>query len=509
MRVLPAQQGLHRAHLAGGQVDLRLVVQPELVALQCLAQLAVDRDAGRGIGVHSLLEVGMAAAAAVLGEVERDVGLLQQVGAALPVPWENRDADAGAGVDDVAVDLERLVQGLDQGARDRAGIAPLLQPGQHHRELVAAEAGDDVDVAHGAADARRGVPQQHVAGGVAEGVVGPLETVEVDVQHRQHRVVAAGVRHLLRQHVRQVVTVGQAGQAVEVRLVVQLLVARDRRQGDSQAVDHAGQRQRLFARQRGLLVVAEDDHAPDLAGPGDRQQVQVLGAVLVQHGPVAARQADRARPLAQGGVGAGQVERAGQFVAQRGAVGRAQVDLGAVGRVGLEQADADDLDARDLVDAVERDLGHLADVDGGQDGPVDLGECRQRAEVQAELGAHRVERFRHLAELVAVGHRHRRAEVAGRDAAHAVEHRVQRQQDAADLGEAHQQDQQHRQEGDRQEGPAEHVRRIEQQRLLPGGDDDDVRAPEARFGVDDDGSGLHVDPVDRELRHAVGRRRLD
>jgi hypothetical protein len=145
----------------------------------------------------------------------------------------------------MAVDVERLVERGDERARDPAGVVGALQVGQQHRELVAAQPGHDVGIAHGAPDAPGGEPQHHVAGRVAERVVGALEAVEVDVQHGQGPALPLRLRQQLLEHDHQVVPVGQLREAVVVRLFVQLLVAGHRRQRHRQPVDRAGQPERL------------------------------------------------------------------------------------------------------------------------------------------------------------------------------------------------------------------------------------------------------------------------
>ncbi len=55
---------------------------------------------------------------------------------------------------------------------------------QQHAELVAAESGDHVALARGAAEPGGDRPQQLVAALVAESVVDVLEVVQVDEQHR-------------------------------------------------------------------------------------------------------------------------------------------------------------------------------------------------------------------------------------------------------------------------------------------------------------------------------------
>ena len=126
------------------QVDQRLIIQFELLRGQCVAQVELERAALLHRLLHLHGEEAMAAAAAVLGGVQRHVGLLQEFVGVDAVVRRHGDADRGADVDAVAVDLERLLQRAGQALRQPLGVLPALGRGLQHDELVAAEAGDHV-----------------------------------------------------------------------------------------------------------------------------------------------------------------------------------------------------------------------------------------------------------------------------------------------------------------------------------------------------------------------------
>ena len=77
-------------------------------------------------------------------------------------------------------------------ARGRRQVG--LVPGED-RELVAAETGDEVVMAHEAADPLGDRDEERVAGGVAEGVVDDLEVVEVDEEDGRDPVALGAPRH--------------------------------------------------------------------------------------------------------------------------------------------------------------------------------------------------------------------------------------------------------------------------------------------------------------------------
>ncbi len=140
------------------------------------------------------------------------------------------DGDAGAGgqEDLAAVEVEGLLEHLTEAARDRCGALAALDLGQKDDELVATEPGhhvqaaclgrpgQDVGGAQGALQPFRGLPQHLVAPGVAEGVVDPLEPVQVEGQHGHRALVALGAHQRLLEPLHERAPVGQAGELVEV-----------------------------------------------------------------------------------------------------------------------------------------------------------------------------------------------------------------------------------------------------------------------------------------------------
>ena len=100
---------------------------------------------------------------------------------------------------------------------------------QQDRELVAAEAGDDVGRAQPLAQHARDARQQAVAGGVAEGVVDGLEAVEVEHERGALGAVAAHVREVPRELLLEAAAVREPGERVVVGEVAQLGGRREQR----------------------------------------------------------------------------------------------------------------------------------------------------------------------------------------------------------------------------------------------------------------------------------------
>ena len=92
-----------------------------------------------------------------------------------------------------------------------------------HGELVAAEAGHGVAGAGGGAEAFGDSHEQAVAGRMPEAVVDRLEVVEVQEQHGDRIGAPVAAVHGMGEPVQEQRPVGQAGEGVVERLVVELL----------------------------------------------------------------------------------------------------------------------------------------------------------------------------------------------------------------------------------------------------------------------------------------------
>src|SRR4051812_8310659 len=188
---IPADERLDADQALVGDVEDRLVVDAELLALDGAAQVALGAQPDERVLAHLLVEELVAPAAALLRAVHRGVGLAQhRLGALRPRrdrdPDARRHEDLAAGlqrdrplprVGDAPRDGDRLALGRDLAADD---------------ELVAAEARDGVRAADHLLEAGAEGDEQVVAGLVAERVVDRLELVDVEQEDRDERAGALG-----------------------------------------------------------------------------------------------------------------------------------------------------------------------------------------------------------------------------------------------------------------------------------------------------------------------------
>src|SRR5919199_6351910 len=136
----PAHKRLDVRDPSGGELDLRLVLQYELVAIDARAQIREQREAARADVLLPRIE-GDDADAGPLRHVHRDVRAPQERVRILAVIGDERDADRRLDVEELAVARERRLERAADRARDASG-GDERRAGKDDRELVAAESRD-------------------------------------------------------------------------------------------------------------------------------------------------------------------------------------------------------------------------------------------------------------------------------------------------------------------------------------------------------------------------------
>src|SRR5262245_12077051 len=86
----------------------------------------------------------MIAATSVLRGVERHIGLLQELVGVSAIHRSHGNADRGADVDTVTIDIEGILESSGQPLGEPFGILVALRANLQHDELVAAKARDHV-----------------------------------------------------------------------------------------------------------------------------------------------------------------------------------------------------------------------------------------------------------------------------------------------------------------------------------------------------------------------------
>ena len=188
-------------------------------------------------------EAGDPRAAAGLGRVHGAVGVGQQT-VGIGVGVAERKAQARGHLDPGRIELERLVQGLTEAFGDGDRGAFVGNPFGDDHELIAAEASEGVVGTQDGLQPRGDELEQTIARGVAETVVHFLEVVEVEVEHGDIAAASTGASECVLQPVTQERAVGQPGEPIVEREVIDHAldvlaagdVAGDRRHADEPAI---------------------------------------------------------------------------------------------------------------------------------------------------------------------------------------------------------------------------------------------------------------------------------
>src|SRR5690606_30321072 len=136
---LPTHEGLDAHHLPGADIDLGLVVQHQLAALQRFVQggVQVQADAAFAGDVRVVQEGGIAPL--VLGAVHGQVGVAQQIDDGGTVFGKGRDANAGGDETLLSGCHHGVTQGVQDGVRHGHAVFARGNLGQQYNEFVGAQ----------------------------------------------------------------------------------------------------------------------------------------------------------------------------------------------------------------------------------------------------------------------------------------------------------------------------------------------------------------------------------
>lgn len=133
-----------------------------------------------------------AATPIVFGAVEGEVGVLYDAFDRLSTAAVERDPDAHADLDLLALKLEWGAGCVDESLAELSYLGEVADVLAQDAKLVTAHSSDKVAGTHSDAEALRNLNEQLVAGTVAERVVDVLEPVEVEEHDRGGRVMSSG-----------------------------------------------------------------------------------------------------------------------------------------------------------------------------------------------------------------------------------------------------------------------------------------------------------------------------
>ena len=225
LRVLPADERLEADEVAATQVDLGLVVQDELPALEGPLDLTEALVALARVLVVLEVEEVVAVLSRELRLVHRLMGLPEKLLCLRPTRVINEgEPDAGRDADLPTVDDHRRLDDVEEPAGRRGpGVGP-VEPPQHGDELVAGHAREEVVVAQRGTEALPDLAQQLVTDLASVALVDGAEVVDVEVGDGDPLALARP-RERVDEQVGEVAAVRQARQRVVGAGVAQLLPA--------------------------------------------------------------------------------------------------------------------------------------------------------------------------------------------------------------------------------------------------------------------------------------------
>jgi hypothetical protein len=201
--VIPAEEGFDADEGEVIEVVDGLVDQPVLVVRQGRTQIALQLGAATRVGLHLWVEDRIAVLPCALGLVESNVGVAQEILAAVvALSCAGAAGDADTEIDDErrrpVAEVEGFAHHVEQALRDELRRDFRGAALDEYDELVAAHASDRVHSAQRLGQPGSDGDEQPVPGSVAEGVVDVLEVVQVHEQGGTCGVVAAVTgEHLL------------------------------------------------------------------------------------------------------------------------------------------------------------------------------------------------------------------------------------------------------------------------------------------------------------------------
>ena len=210
--------------LPASDIHLGLIHQLELPLGDRLSQADLDLQALLHAGVHLRREIAVRSPTALLDVVHRRVRVADQHLRIGGIGGIYADSDAATAAQRVSFHRE----GLDEAAEDLArhlacGVFQGHDVFQEHHELVAADPRQRVALAHDPREALGDALEECIPDDVAERVVDVLEPVQIDEEKREAAAAPPRLADAERQPVVEQQAVGQAGEGIAGRQLLDAL----------------------------------------------------------------------------------------------------------------------------------------------------------------------------------------------------------------------------------------------------------------------------------------------
>ncbi len=210
--MVPAQQRLKACNHLPLEVEDRLEMKLELTPFDGDREVTLETATILHRLVHRGLEEPVAAAPFLLGRIERQISILEQLVDA-PAVGGQRDTDREADGTGLPIDRERAPRRFEKFHREDVCVVGARADIHHDGKLVAPHAGSDTAATQRGLEAIRDFLEQLVAAHMAKCVVDRFEPVEVDEQQGE-AVPAVGARDAIGEALMQHMPIGETGKLV-------------------------------------------------------------------------------------------------------------------------------------------------------------------------------------------------------------------------------------------------------------------------------------------------------
>ena len=219
--MIPADQGF-RANDTAIRVDLRLVVEDQLVALDCEPQISLQCGTFHHTALHLRVVETQAVAPRVLGFVQGQVGLLEKTVFRCFASANQGGANAGRTTIFGVENAKSWSEGLQNSGAGNFGLkrrilGVIAQTAEQDDEFVASETRNGFRFPDATGESQSDHLQQPVAVVVSEDTVERFEVVDVDQQNCATGACSSACSDCLFQTVDQQPSVRQACRRVEER----------------------------------------------------------------------------------------------------------------------------------------------------------------------------------------------------------------------------------------------------------------------------------------------------
>ena len=209
-----ADERLGTDRMCAGERDDRLVLHDDAVFVDGAPEHPFSgQSAGRGDS-EFLVEDLDTVPTAVLGAVQRQIGIAEQLRVTLVRIGGPGDADAQGAVVPFVVDRDPVVQCLDEAVTELDCLVLVREVVGDDDELVAAEPCQRVSGTQVMCHPFRDADQDLIADVMTEGIIDDFEAIQVEVQHGETAGVSFETPQPLLNPVHQHGPVGDAGQRV-------------------------------------------------------------------------------------------------------------------------------------------------------------------------------------------------------------------------------------------------------------------------------------------------------